>query len=104
MDAKRFNDSMAAFDRNVKYLEGALKGGKKYLVGDKMTLADIMVTSFFWYGFKWLIGAELRKELPNLVAYIQSYAALPEFKKYYGELEMCEDRVTTETRIDRQST
>ncbi|KAI1198114.1 glutathione S-transferase [Nemania serpens] len=98
LDVKRFNDNMAAFDRNMRYIEESLKGGKKYLVGDQMTLADIMVTSFFYYAFKWLVDAEMRKELPNLVAYIQSYAALPEFKKYCGELEMCENRVTIETK------
>lgn len=102
LDVKRFNDGFAAFDRNLKYLEESLKGGKKYLVGDSMTLADLMVTSFFYYGFKMLIGAKERKELPNVVAYIQSFAALPAFKKFYGELEFCENRVTIETKPERK--
>jgi elongation factor 1-gamma len=77
----------------MRYLETALKGGKKYLVGDNLTMADIMVTSLMYHGFKYLIDAEFRKELPNVVAYAQAFAALPEHKKYYGELEMCETRV-----------
>ncbi|KAI1110857.1 glutathione S-transferase [Nemania sp. NC0429] len=98
LDVKRFNDSMASFDRNLKFIEVSLKGRKKHLVGDTMTLADLMITSFFYYGFKYMVGAEERKALPNLTAYVQHYAALPEFKKHYGELELCKNRVTTETQ------
>ncbi|KAI1755185.1 glutathione S-transferase [Xylaria castorea] len=94
MDEKRFNDHVAGLKRDVKYLEAVLQGGKKYLVGDQLTMADLMVTGLLYYGFKHLIDAELRKELPNLVAYIKNFADAPEHKKYYGELELCENSIT----------
>ncbi|KAI8629052.1 glutathione S-transferase [Xylariaceae sp. FL1651] len=93
MDEKRFNSSMADVERVFKRLEVALEGGKKYLVGDSLTLADIMVTGPFFLAFKHLIDAEMRKQLPNVVAYAQAFANVPEHKKLYGELEMCETRV-----------
>ncbi|KAI0458686.1 glutathione S-transferase [Xylaria acuta] len=94
LDEKRFNDHIAAFKRDIKYLEVALQGGKKYLVGDRLTMADFMVTSLLYYAFKYLIDAELRKELPNVLAYTKNFAAAPEHKKYYGELELCEKSIT----------
>ncbi|KAH8159555.1 hypothetical protein CIB48_g8690 [Xylaria polymorpha] len=94
LDEKRFNDHVVALKRDAKYLEGALQGGKKYLVGDQLTMADFMVTSLLYYSFKYLIDAEWRKELPNLVAYIKNFADAPEHKKYYGELELCEKSIT----------
>ncbi|KAI0206311.1 glutathione S-transferase [Astrocystis sublimbata] len=92
-DEKRFNDCITGFKRDVKYLEVSLKG-KKYLVGDKLTFADYMVTSNLYIAFKHFIDAEWRKELPNLVAYAQNFAADPEHKKVYGELELCEKAVS----------
>ncbi|KAI3332066.1 glutathione S-transferase [Xylariaceae sp. AK1471] len=93
LDEKRFDSCFAGFQRDIRYLETALKGGKKHLVGNSLTMADLMVTSLLYYCFKYMIDAEFRKELPNVVAYIQAFAAIPEHKKYYGELEMCETHV-----------
>ncbi|KAI0548820.1 glutathione S-transferase [Xylaria curta] len=94
LDEKRFNDHIVGLKRDVKYLEHVLQGGKKYLVGDQLTMADLMVTSLLYFGFKYIINAEWREELPNLVAYIKNFADAPEHKKYYGELEMCENSIT----------
>jgi len=92
-EENRYNEGLNAFVRDIKYLEKALEGGKKYLVGNSYTLADIMVVALFYYGFKYLIDAQMRKELPNLVAYAQAFAEVPLHKKYFGELEMCETAV-----------
>ncbi|KAJ8121062.1 hypothetical protein ONZ43_g2393 [Nemania bipapillata] len=93
-DERRFNDHIAGLERDVKYLEASLQGGKKFLVGDRLTMADLMVTSLLYHSFKYLVDAEMRKELPNLIAYMEAFAAIPEHKKYYGELEMCETKIT----------
>ncbi|TGJ84164.1 hypothetical protein E0Z10_g4614 [Xylaria hypoxylon] len=94
LDEQRFKTHVVGLERDLKYLEVALQGGKKHLVGDKLTLADLTVTSVLYYAFKYLVDAELRKDLPNLVAYIQAFADVPEHKKYYGELELCETRLS----------
>ncbi|KAI1133796.1 glutathione S-transferase [Nemania abortiva] len=96
-DEKRFNDHIVGLEKDVKYLETSLKGGKKFLVGDKLTMADLMVTSLLYHAFKHIVDAEMRKELPNLVAYMQAFAAVPGHKKYYGELEFCETRITAQS-------
>ncbi|KAI1267170.1 glutathione S-transferase [Xylariaceae sp. FL1019] len=93
LDEQRFDSCISATERCFKRLEVALQGGKKYLVGDKLTMADLFVTSMFWFSFKYIVDAEMRKELPNVVAYAKSFAEKPEFKELYGELEMCETRL-----------
>ncbi|KAI1351397.1 glutathione S-transferase [Xylaria sp. FL0043] len=94
MNEGAFDFHVNALLRNAKYLETVLQGGKKHLVGDKLTMADLMVTSFLYSAFQYFLDAETRKELPNLTAYIQAFAAVPEYKKYYGELQLCETRFT----------
>lgn len=90
MDEERFNAAIAGLERDLKYMEVVLKGGKKFLVGDSLTLADLVVTSALYIIFQKFYDAEMRKKIPNVVAYMQAFAAAPEHKKYYGELVMCE--------------
>ncbi|KAI1776480.1 glutathione S-transferase [Hypoxylon cercidicola] len=90
-DEERFNKAGADTLRLLKYMEVGLQGGKKYLVGDELTLADIMVVGPMFFGAKFFIDAEMRKEVPNVVAWLQGLAALPEFKPM-GELVLCETR------------
>ncbi|KAI1099381.1 glutathione S-transferase [Jackrogersella minutella] len=86
-----YNASVSKSERALKHLEAALQG-KKYLVGDSVSLADIMVSSTLFFGSKFLIDAEMRKDLPNTVAWLQGLTALPEFKPL-GELNMLETRM-----------
>ncbi|KAI0815969.1 glutathione S-transferase [Xylaria sp. FL0064] len=94
VNEQAFDFHVNALLRNAKYLETVLQGGKKHLVGDKLTMADLMVTSVLYSAFQYFLDVETRKELPNLTAYIQAFAAVPEYKKYYGELQLCETRLT----------
>ncbi|KAI0906977.1 glutathione S-transferase [Ustulina deusta] len=94
LNEQAFDTHFAGMERDVKCLETALQGGKKFLVGDELTMADLMVSSLLYLSYKHLVDAEMRKDLPNLTAYIQAFAAVPEHKKHFGELEMCETRVT----------
>ncbi|KAI2621587.1 glutathione S-transferase [Xylaria nigripes] len=93
LDKHRFDTNIASLERSFNHLEAALAGGKKYLVGDCLTLADLMVTSLMYYAFKFLVDVEWREKIPNVVAYAQAFAQAPEHKKYYGEIEMCETRL-----------
>ncbi|KAI1137817.1 glutathione S-transferase [Hypoxylon sp. FL0543] len=90
-DEQKYNSSVASLERALKRIEVALQGGKKYLVGDNVTLADIMVAGPLYYGGKFLIDAEMRKDIPNVVAWLKGLAAQPEFKAF-GELVLCETR------------
>ncbi|KAI2620660.1 glutathione S-transferase [Hypomontagnella submonticulosa] len=89
-DENRYNYCAANTERALKRIEVALQG-KQYLVGDQITLADIMVAGPLFFGSKFLIDAEMRKEVPNVVAWLQRLAAMPEFKAF-GDLVLCETR------------
>ncbi|KAI1813192.1 glutathione S-transferase [Poronia punctata] len=85
-EEKRYKTHFDALMRDAKYLDKILEGGKKYLVGDQYTLADIMVCSFMYWASKFIFSAELRKQLPNLAAYIKAFASVEVHKKHFGEL------------------
>ncbi|KAI0152098.1 glutathione S-transferase [Hypoxylon sp. NC0597] len=90
-DEQKYNGYVASLQRALKRLDLALEGGKKYLVGDNVSLADIMVAGPLYFGGKFLIDAEIRKDIPNVVSWLKGLAALPEFKAF-GELVLCETR------------
>lgn len=81
-------------EKDIKALEIALEGGKKYLVGDEVTMADFSVASWLYHIFKYFGDAEMRKTNPNLTAYFEAFAAAPEYKKHFGEPEFAETRLT----------
>lgn len=91
-DNERYDKCVAATERALKRIETALQGGQKYLVGDSVTLADIMVAGCVFFATKVIIDAEIRKEIPNVVAWAQRLAALPEFKAL-GEFNLLETRI-----------
>ncbi|KAI0525954.1 glutathione S-transferase [Xylaria bambusicola] len=94
MNEVAFDRHVESLQKDVKALEKALEGGKKYLVGDEVTMADFMVLSWVYYVMKYFGDAEMRQANPNLVAYFESYAAVPEYNKYFGKAEYCEKVLT----------
>ncbi|KAK5628342.1 hypothetical protein RRF57_004057 [Xylaria bambusicola] len=98
MNEAAFDRHVENLEKDVKALEKALEGGKKYLVGDEVTMADLMVVSFMYYITKYFADAEMRKTAPNLMAYFESFAAVPEYKKYFGEAEYCEKRLAKDAQ------
>ncbi|KAI1825996.1 glutathione S-transferase [Xylaria intraflava] len=91
-DKIRYEDHANSFTRAIKSLEASLQDGQKYLVGDGLTMADLMVASVLFVSFQFLLDAEWRKEIPKTVAYTQAFFDVPEHKKYFGKLEFCETR------------
>lgn len=92
-DEARYGQEAAAFERAVGKVEATVKGGKKYLVGGELTLADLEVASllFFAGGFLW--DAEARRAAPATVEYVRGIAATPEFARVFGEFKPVETRV-----------
>ena len=91
-DETTYNTHLANIERACRRIETALEGGKKYLVGDALTLADIMVGGILAPLFKFFVDAEMRKTIPSTVAYMQNLAEIEEFKRFFGPLQMCEAR------------
>lgn len=94
MDEKRFNDHTAGWERDAKRIEAALEGGKKFLVGDQLTLADLTVASLLHWTAKYLLDDKAKNDYPNTTAYLQAFAEVPAHKKHFGALEACEARVS----------
>ncbi|KXX73443.1 Elongation factor 1-gamma [Madurella mycetomatis] len=92
-DEEKYKFFLGNLERAVKRLDVAVKG-RKYLVGDQLTLADVMVLGPMQLATKFLVDAEMRKDAPSVEGYLRGLLEVPELKKAFGELELCETRKT----------
>ncbi|OTA99670.1 hypothetical protein M426DRAFT_27277 [Hypoxylon sp. CI-4A] len=90
-DEAVYDKCSASLEASLKYVEFGLQG-KEYLVGDDVTMADIVVAGPIWQGAQFLIDAEMRKNIPNVVAWLNRLAEFPEFEAF-GKLNWIETRV-----------
>lgn len=58
-----------------------------FLVGDKVTLADIAVVSGLVRGYQGLYDAEIQARYPHVTQYTKDILAIPEVKGVYGEVK-----------------
>ncbi|KAK8075786.1 glutathione S-transferase [Apiospora hydei] len=80
-------------ERALKRVEKAVEGGKKFLVGEELTMADIMVAGPLFFGQGFLIDNKMREAAPGAIKYLDSLAEMPEFKSVFGEVKKCDTRV-----------
>lgn len=66
---------------------------KTYLVGDKITLADITVASALLYPMKLVCDKTFLKPFGNVVRWFTTCVNQPEFKKVVGDVVMCKKEV-----------
>lgn len=92
-DEKRYTANLAALERATKRVATELKDGRKFLVGGKLTLADIMVVSVLQAATKYFVDEAMRKELPGVEEYLRGILEVPELKAAFGGLELCQTRV-----------
>ncbi|KAK3306202.1 glutathione S-transferase-like protein [Chaetomium strumarium] len=95
-DQAAYDRSLSVLERAVKRVDVALQGGapgKKFLVGDRLTFADVMVVGALHIAAKYVVDADMRKEAPAVEPYVRAVLEVPEMKQYFGELELCETRV-----------
>lgn len=62
-------------------------GSRAYVVGDRLSLADVFITIYLSRGFEWVLDAEWRNSHPNTMKYFKGIASreqvrtvIPEFK------------------------
>jgi elongation factor 1-gamma len=89
----RFNQHMAALARATGRVAAELKDGRQFLVGDQLTLADIMVVGVLQLAAKSFMDKEMRKDLPNVEAYVKRVMEVDEMKGAFGDLQLCETRI-----------
>ncbi|KAL1407137.1 hypothetical protein Q8F55_006551 [Vanrija albida] len=63
---------------------------KTFLVGERITLADVFVASAVANAFAGLIDAPLRAKIPNVVRYVNTVIRSPKLAKVYEGLEFAE--------------
>ena len=93
------------YDWCVGYLETALgrlhlaltadgKGkAKKFLVGDEVTLADVMVGGALIRAGNFLMDREMLKGAPSIEGYLRGLLEIPEVGAAFGPLVLVEERV-----------
>mmetsp|Transcript_20433 Transcript_20433/g.33572 ORF Transcript_20433/g.33572 Transcript_20433/m.33572 type:complete len:437 (+) Transcript_20433:91-1401(+) len=74
-------------------LEGHLLD-KTYLVGDKITLADITLCSTLVYPMKLVMDAAYRADFPCVQRWFTTVVNQPQFKAVVGEVVLCETELT----------
>ncbi|KXN64548.1 glutathione S-transferase, partial [Conidiobolus coronatus NRRL 28638] len=72
--------------RVLTYLE-SYTSGKTYLVGDRISLADINLMANLKMYFTQLMTGELRTKYPNITKYFEGLINVPQFVKVIGEIK-----------------
>jgi translation elongation factor EF-1beta len=68
-----------------KYLDG-----KFYLVGDNVTIADIMVAAYLIVPMQTIFDGGYRKAIPHVTEWFERITSLPSFVKSCGYVKLCE--------------
>jgi len=66
---------------------------KTFLVGERITAADLFVASIVRRGYEFVFGAEFRNKYPNLTRWYTLIANFPSFKAVAGEPEFIAEAV-----------
>lgn len=88
----------------VKDLERQLKG-KKFVVGDKVTLADLALVQVLQPVFQLVLDEKRRKAwgLGGLTKWFESITKLPQFAKAAGKIHMCGNAAIFEGRFAKET-
>jgi len=67
---------------------------RSYLVGEKVTLADITIVSTLLYPMKIVVSPEFRKEFPCVMRWFNTCVNQPEFKAVVGTVTLAKEEMT----------
>ncbi|KAJ3671078.1 hypothetical protein LUZ60_008504 [Juncus effusus] len=67
------------------------KKERHYLVGHRITLADIVMTCDLYLGFSCVLLKSLTSEFPHVERYFWNLVGQPNFKKFLGEVEQAKE-------------
>ena len=89
---KNVEDSKKATEAKLRVLEDHLMINT-YLVGERLTLADIFTTSIIGRGFQLLFGKEWRAENPSITRWYETIYNQPIFSDVAPKLEFIENPI-----------
>jgi elongation factor 1-gamma len=82
-----------ALKKTFAVLDKVLEG-RTFLVGNSVTLADVVMVCNLYQGMKNLFDANFRKPFPSLCRYYATVANQPQVVKVLGEFALCEKTMT----------
>lgn len=87
IETEAFNNAIKELKEQVRVLNTHLQG-KTYLVGDKLSVADIQVAFSLILPFQVALDGGFRKSVaPNVTAWLERFIALPEVVKRLGHVK-----------------
>jgi len=85
---KKYDEDLKTLKEEAKFVNSALKG-KKFLVGDKLTLADVVVGWSLTTAFQLCFDAGFRKSISDLNKWFEAFTKLPEVVQAAGNIKSC---------------
>ncbi|KAJ3670812.1 hypothetical protein LUZ60_008238 [Juncus effusus] len=79
-----------------------LDRGDSYLVGNRITLADIVMTCDLYWGFTRIMTKSFTSDFPNVEQYFWNLVCQQQFKKILGEIKQVESLPQMERRSKRK--
>jgi elongation factor 1-gamma len=92
-DKKKEDAAIETIKKALKVLEGYLSS-RTFLVGERVTLADIVGVANTFYGFTNVFDAQFREEFPCVTRWYQTCAHQPHFQAVLGKFELAKKRKT----------
>lgn len=86
---EKYNDVKRSLKESLKTLDNHLKG-KKYLVGDELSIADIAICSMLVHPYRLVLDEASRKTLPAVTEWFVSVTSLPAFVNISGKAWLCQ--------------
>ena len=77
----KIHSAIANFDKII--------GNKDHFVGDKLTIADIVIACSLWLPYSMLLEEDSRKKYGNLTRWFTKTVHEPTFKSVGGEFKFC---------------
>jgi elongation factor 1-gamma len=77
---------------NIRLINSALQG-KEYLVGNKITVADLVIVVALILPFQVTLDPGFRKSVENVSKYFERVTALPQFVKRFGKIRACQKSI-----------
>lgn len=87
-DIKKFNTVADELKKAVTPLNAHLKG-KKWIVGDNVTMADIACASVLTPAFQFIFDSGFRKGRADLAKWFENFTGLPEVVSTAGYIKSC---------------
>jgi len=88
-EAETFNNAVKDLKEHVRSINTHLQG-KSYLVGDRLTVADVVVAVALLLPFQVVLDGGFRKSVaPNVTAWLERFVALPEVVSRLGHVKFC---------------